>query len=228
MQGGRYPEAERLVREIVDIRRRVLGPDHPQTAYSMSSLARVLVYEKRYPEAEIFFREAAEVNNRVLGSDHPQTVQSMNNLALTLIEEHRYNDAEIQLRKVVDIERRVSDKLLPANVVPSTLTGLGTALMREGRYTEAERWMREAIEKSVRLRGSESPDAAEAVYGLACIEALSGRPDPALSDLNHAVEHGLATGLLLQIATDPDLKSLHGDPRFNQLVALAKAHASKP
>ncbi len=227
MQGGRYPEAEKLVREILDIRRRVLGNDHPQTAYSMSSLARVLVYEKRYPEAEIFFREAAEVNNRVLGSDHPQTVQSMNNLAFTLMEEHRYNDAEIQLRKVVDIERRVSDKLLPANVVPSTLTGLGTALMREGRYTEAERWMREAIEKAVHTLGPESPDAAEAVYGLACIEALTGKPDAALGDLKHAIEHGLRTQNLLNMATDPDLKSLHGDPRFNQLVALAKAPSSK-
>jgi eukaryotic-like serine/threonine-protein kinase len=226
---GRYPEAERLVREIVNIRRRVLGNDHPQTAYSMSSLALTIVYQGpgRYPEAEKLFREAAEVNNRVLGGDHPQTVQSMNNLAFTLMEEHRYRDAEILLRKVVDVEGRVSGKPLPPDVVPSTLTGLGMTLAHEGHYAEAEKWMREGIEKAVHNLGPESPDTAEAVYGLACTEALSGRPNAALSDLNHAVEHGLAAGVLLKIATDPDLKSLHGDPRFTQLVAQAKERAAK-
>jgi Tetratricopeptide repeat len=56
-------------------------------------------------------------------------------------------------------------------------------VMREGRYAEAEKWTREGIEKSVRLLGPESPNTAMAVYNLACIEALSGRPDAALSHL---------------------------------------------
>lgn len=223
----RYPEAERLGREILDIRRRVLGNDHPVTAYSMHSLALTLIYQGRYPEAEKLYREAVDINSRVLGDDHPQTVQSMNNLAMTLMKERRYSDAEILLRKTIDVEGRVSDKLLPANVVPSTLTSLGTTLMRQGHYAEAERWMREAIEKAVRLQGPESLDAAEAAYGLAAIEALSGRPQAALGDLKHAVEHGLPARELLGMATDPDLKSLHGDSRFTQLVALANARAAK-
>jgi tetratricopeptide (TPR) repeat protein len=193
----------------------------------MGALALTLAYQGRYTEAEKLYREAADINSRVLGNDHPQTVQSMNNLAYTLMKEGRYSDAEILLRETIDIEGRVSDKLLPAGVVPSTLTGLGWTLAREGHYAEAERWTREGIEKAVRLLGPESPDAAEAVYGLACIEAHTGRPDAALSDLKHAVEHGLRTNTLLGMATDPDLKSLQGDARFKQLVALAKERAAK-
>ncbi len=67
---------------------------------------------------------------------------------------------------------------------------------------------------------------AEAVYNLACIEALSGRPDAALSDLNRAVEHGLSTNVVLVMATDPDLKSLGTDPRFKAIVADAKRRAA--
>jgi hypothetical protein len=37
-----------------------------------------------------------------------------------------------------------------------------------------------------------------------------------------AVDHGLAPQYDLAIETDPDLKLLHGDPRFNQLVAHAR------
>ena len=36
---GRYAEAEKLHRETLDIRRRVLGPEHPDTLMSMNNLA---------------------------------------------------------------------------------------------------------------------------------------------------------------------------------------------
>jgi hypothetical protein len=44
----------------------------------------------------------------------------------------------------------------------------------------------------------------------------------ALSLLREAVAHGQG----LQLETDPDLKSLHSDPRFNALVAKAKEQAA--
>jgi non-specific serine/threonine protein kinase/serine/threonine-protein kinase len=226
-QEGRYPEAEKLLREVLDIRRRVLGNDHPGTAGAIGALALTMVRQGRYAEAEKLYREAVDIESRVLGDDHPSTVQAMNNLAFTLEREGRYRDSEILLRKVIDVEGRVSDKLLPADVVPATLTGLGWALTREGHYAEAEKWMREAIEKSAHAQGPENPDTAEASYGLACIEALSGKPDAALGDLKHAVEHGLRKSQLLGMATDPDLKSLYGDARFKQLVAQAKEQAAK-
>jgi hypothetical protein len=49
---GRYAEAEKLDRETLDIRRRVLGPEHPVTLTSMNNLAIVLADEGRYAEAE--------------------------------------------------------------------------------------------------------------------------------------------------------------------------------
>jgi len=224
---GRYPEAEKLLREILDIQRRVLGNDHPATAGAMSGLALTLAHEGRYPEAERLFRESADIDSRILGNDHPQTVQSTHNLAFTLMKEGRYKDAEIVLRKLVDIELRVSDKLLPAYVVPSTLSDLGVTLAHQGHYAEAEKWVREAVEKAIHAQGQESPEAADAVYQLACVEALSGRRDAALKDLSRAVERGLPKDTLLSMATDPDLNPLHGDPRFQQLVAQAKERAAK-
>ena len=146
----------------------------------------------------------------------------MRHLALTLTEEGRYSDAEIVWRKIIDIQGRGSGKELPA-----ILTNLGVALIREGRYAEAERWMQDAIEKAVRISGPESADTALAVYNLACLEALTRRPDAALSHLSHAVEHGLPTNDLLGMATDPDLKSLHGDSRFKELLAQAKEQSAK-
>lgn len=226
---GRYPEAERLLRETLDIRRRVLGNEHPATASAMSELAFTLVRQGRgrHGEAEKLLREAIDIQTRILGNDHPGTVQSMQGLAFMLMQEGRYSDAEILLRKLIDLEGRVSDKVLPASLIQSILNSLGYTLAHEGHYAEAEKWMREAIEKAVQDLGPESPETAGAVYNLACIEALAGKPDAAFTHLNHAVEHGLRTNTLLGMATDPDLKSLHGDSRFTQLVALAKERTAK-
>lgn len=219
---GRYSDAEKLLRETLDIQSRVLGNDHPQTVQSMSDLASTLVRQGRYPDAEKLLREAIAIQSRVLGNDHPQTLQSMNFLAITLMQQGRNNDAEILLRKIIDIHGRVSGQELP-----ETLINLGVTLIREGRYDEAEKWTRQGIDRAVRVLGSESPHTALAVYNLACIEALTGRPDIALSHLNQAVEHGLSAHYLLNLATDPDLKSLNGDSRFRQVVTLAKAQAAK-
>jgi hypothetical protein len=44
--------------------------------------------------------------------------------------------------------------------------------------------------------------------------AVQGNWDEALSKLREAVDQGLRPMDDLHIETDPDLKSLHGDPRF--------------
>jgi tetratricopeptide (TPR) repeat protein len=219
---GRYPEAEQLFREALDIRRRVLGNDHPATAGSMSNLAITLAREGRYPEAEQLFREALDMQTRILGDDHLQTVHSRQSLAGTLMREGRYGDAEIVLRKILDVQDHVSGKDLA-----DVFDRLGTCLAHQGQFAEAEKWMREAIDKAVLVLGPESREAAGTEYNLACVEARTGRPSAALSHLNHAVEHGLDSGALSHMAADPDLKSLHGNPRFKQLVAQAQERAVK-
>jgi hypothetical protein len=40
------------------------------------------------------------------------------------------------------------------------------------------------------------------------------------------MQHGLSPAQALGIETDPDLKSLHGDARFEAIIADAKQHAA--
>jgi hypothetical protein len=57
-------------------------------------------------------------------------------------------------------------------------------------------------------------------YGLACLAAKSHRYEDAIRDLDRSVEEGFR--LPEWIAADDNLKSLHGDPRFDALVAKAR------
>ncbi len=51
-QEGKYGESEKLLRETLDLQKRVLGPDHVETLQSMSDLGWTLGEEGRYAEAE--------------------------------------------------------------------------------------------------------------------------------------------------------------------------------
>ena len=66
---------------------------------------------------------------------------------------------------------------------------------------------------------------AVSTYNLACVAAHEGKRDEAFSLLREAIDHGLPPSLGLGIENDSDLQSLHGDPRFDAVVAHAKERA---
>ncbi|MGA8103315.1 MAG: tetratricopeptide repeat protein, partial [Candidatus Acidiferrales bacterium] len=221
---GHYVEAEKMYRETLDIRRRVLGPEHPDTLKSMNNLANVLNDEGHSAEAEKLDRETLDIQRRVLGPEHPDTLKSMNNLANALAAEGHTAEAEKLDRETLDIKRRV---LGPEH--PDTLTsmdGLAAVLTDEGHTAEAEKLDRETLDIKRRVLGPEHPETAVSTYNLGCVAAHRGQSDQALSLLREAVDHGLPPFADLGIDKDPDLKSLHGDPRFDALVAHAKERAA--
>src|SRR5947208_5561387 len=61
---------------------------------------------------------------------------------------------------------------------------------------------------------------------LACVAAHEGKRDEAFSLLREAIDHGIPPSLDLGIENDSDLQSLHGDPRFDAIVAHAKERAA--
>jgi len=220
----RYAEAEKLDREAVDLDRRVFGPENSDTILSMGNLAIALYEEGRYAEAEKLDRELVEFERRVLGPEHPDTLMPMNDLAAVLNAEGRYAEVEKLQRETLEIRRRVLGPEHPETLQSINL--LANALAGEGRYDEAEKLHREILDIQRRALGPEHPDTASSKYNVGCMLARKGNRDAAFSFLREAVDHGLSPVADLGIEKDPDLKSLHGDPRFAALVAHAKERAA--
>jgi len=218
------PEAEKLFRETLDIKRRVLGPEHPDTLLAMSNLAYVLGDKGRYAEAEKLHRETVDLRRGVLGPEHPDTLKSMTNLAIVLSREGRNAEAEKLEREELDISRRVLGPEHKGTL--TSMDNLAVVLSREGRNAEAEKLEREALDISRRVLGAEHPQTAASIYNLGVIAANKGNRTEALSLLHQALDHGLLLIRALGMENDPDLKSLHGDPRFDALVVYAKQRAA--
>jgi tetratricopeptide (TPR) repeat protein len=97
----------RPVGEALDIKRRILGPEHPVTLLSMGNLASTLERMGQYPEAEKLFRQTLDIRRRVLGPEHPDTLLSMNDLRGILGKEGQFEVGEKLLRQTIEIQRRV-------------------------------------------------------------------------------------------------------------------------
>jgi non-specific serine/threonine protein kinase/serine/threonine-protein kinase len=216
---GKYSEAEKLERETLEIQRRVLGPDHPTTLSEMDFLATTLEEEGRLPEAEKVAREELADHRRVSGLDSTDTSFSMTTLASILAKEEKFGEAEKIERASLDIDRRILGPDIPDTL--ESQESLAIDLCYERRYTEAESLFRDAIQRAG--KANLAPATSEAWYNFAVGTAVAGRRKEALEYLGRAID-------IMPIeadaaASDPDLKSLHGDPRFEALIAKARQPA---
>jgi tetratricopeptide (TPR) repeat protein len=72
--------AEPLYLEALDLRKRLLGDNHPDVATSLNNLAGLYESQGRYTEAEPLYLEALDLRKRLLGENHPNTKTCRNNL----------------------------------------------------------------------------------------------------------------------------------------------------
>ena len=70
---SRFAEAEAEYRKLLDLERRNLGADHPDTLATMHNLANMYSGQGNYEEAEKLYRETLQIQQRILGPDHPDT-----------------------------------------------------------------------------------------------------------------------------------------------------------
>jgi non-specific serine/threonine protein kinase/serine/threonine-protein kinase len=170
---GLFAVSESLLQRAYDTRRRVLGPENPDTLNSMIALAWTLRHEGRYADAEKLQRETLEIRTRVLGPEHPETIASMGNLAVTLDDEGHYADAEKLQRQVLDFRRRILGLKNPDTVF--SMNNLALDLQMEGRYPEAEKLDRDAIEIRRDILGPDHPDVLRTMHNLANVLYREGR-----------------------------------------------------
>jgi eukaryotic-like serine/threonine-protein kinase len=202
---GKLTEAETIIRETLEKRRRVLGEEHRDTLASINDVGRVLEAQHRRAEAEPYYREALEKRRRVLGEDDPDTLASTSNLG-NLLELLGYSDDKGQIRAEGErylreaMERR--ERVLGADH-PDTLASIGRIgdVFRaqaerntderdqvDPKLVEAERYYREALEKSRRVLGEDHPRTFEFLSKLGNVLVDMNKPTEAEACFREAME----------------------------------------
>jgi len=170
---GLYPEAAKQFERALDLRRRVLGPRHPDTLLSMTNLANVYEDDGKYPQAEALHNQALQIQRSSLGPEHRDTLNSMDNLAIDYESEGKYAQAEALQKQTLEIERR---RLGPEhNDTLMSMSNLALVYADESKYAQAEALHKQALEIRRRRLGPEHPDTLVSMTNLANVYEEEGK-----------------------------------------------------
>ncbi|MDX1567095.1 MAG: tetratricopeptide repeat protein, partial [Longimicrobiales bacterium] len=182
----RLDEAEPVLLEALEIRRRLYGARHPEVAPTLNHLANVRLRAGDYEEAEALYRELLSWSSDVLGEEHPMITAWENNLSAALRGMGRYEEAaEIQVRV---LERRRATYGEEHGAVASALNNLANLYADLGRLQEANTALEEALAINRAVFGDEHPAVATNLNNLATMAWRRGDFQEALRIQQEALE----------------------------------------
>ncbi len=218
---GHISEAEKEYRSLVEISRRVVGPENTNTLSAMENLATALLQQDRFSEAEQQYRDVLAIDRKIFGSEHPDLAITLANLGTTLDYEGKLVDADTNLREALAM-----DQHLLGSDNPSTLSireSLAVVNSQMGHYADAKEQFL-AIIRAHEKTGQPGV-LANAWYMFACAAAVANHKDEAIEYLSKAVDLDLPSA---QLTNEPHFDSLHGDPRYEAVIARGIAPVATP
>ena len=150
---GDYKAAEPYYKKALEIRKKVLGEEHPDYAMSIDNLG-ILYYEMAdYEAAEPYFKQALEVYKKALGEEHPDYANSLNNLGLLYYEIGDYKAAEPYYRQASAIQKKVLGE--EHSDYAMSLDNLGILYYKMGDYEAAKPYYQQALDVYKKALGEE-------------------------------------------------------------------------
>jgi serine/threonine-protein kinase len=148
-KAGEVDLAEPLYRQAIDVGSRVDPRYRIYLAQAQFFLGSLLIKKAAYPEAELLLEQSETTYHDVLAGDMNYSSGTVKaNLGLLYFLKGNYAKAEEEDRKALEILRKT---LGESPLTISTEATLGLALTRNGKATEGEPYLREALEKRKKL-----------------------------------------------------------------------------
>ncbi|MGB6298160.1 MAG: CHAT domain-containing tetratricopeptide repeat protein [Rivularia sp. (in: cyanobacteria)] len=183
---GNYPEAQPLLIESTEMRKRLLGENHPDVAQSLNNLAAFYVIQGNYSEAEDYFFQALDLWKIHLGEEDEEIATILNNIAEVYREQGRYAESEKMHIKALNMRQSLFGE--KHSDVAQSLDNLATIYENQARYQDAEKIHLQALAMRKKLLGEEHWNVAASLNNLAALYNSQGRFTEAENYYNQAFE----------------------------------------
>lgn len=187
---GRHDEAVEFLTKARDTRRRLLGPDNPDTLTTADQLGTAYIEAGRVEAAIPLLEEVVQRRRKTLVAKHPDTLASINNLAMAYLEAG-HPDRALPLMK----EALEGRKTVLSNDDAATLTSMGNlALIYQalGEYDQVLPLMKETFDRMATKLDRDHPDMLTSLNNLAMAYRGTGQIDEALRLLEECVQRNKA------------------------------------
>jgi CHAT domain-containing protein/Flp pilus assembly protein TadD len=172
-RAGKYAEAVPIAQQLLGLREKMLGPEHPDVAQALNNLALLFKSRGRYAEAEQFYNRTVSTLEKMFGANHPDVCIALNNLAVLYEEIGRYGEAEPILKRVLALRENA---LGPDHVdVAGSLNNLAELYHSTGRIDEAEPLFTRSLAVREKAFGPDHMDVGTSLNSLAALYEAQGR-----------------------------------------------------
>ena len=131
MMQNRYPAAEELCKQALEIREKTLETEHPNIAAHLDNLAEFYMAQLFFPgeitrgrlllgnkeslqaveemcdKIEPLYKRSLEIRKKAMGSEHPDTVESYIRLGRICRMHKKYDEAERLFNRALEIRRKL-------------------------------------------------------------------------------------------------------------------------
>jgi hypothetical protein len=87
--------------KTLDVKRRVLGEEHPDTLITIADVADLWQDQGKYGQAEGLYARVLTVRRRVLGTQHPDTIAALASLGGLQLRQRHFDEAEPFIRQAL-------------------------------------------------------------------------------------------------------------------------------
>ncbi len=184
---GDYDKAETIYKRALLLRESRLGPDHPDIASPLNSLALLYYSKEDYANAELLYSRVLTILKKNLNPDNSEIAQSLNNLAAIYYIKEYYDKAEGLLQESLRIREKLAlpdkDKAIPRRNIKNLaipLNNLALLYLTKGDTTQAIAFQSRANEIVDRFLFRESSHASENEK-ISVLNRLSAETDRTIS-----------------------------------------------
>lgn len=167
-RSGKFDEAAQLLREAVDISRKIDGEGSPNYAIDLQNLGGALINLGNLNAAEETERRSLQVRRAITGEDHPDIAYTLNLLGVILLEKGEWAQAEAPLMEALTVRQKLLGEQHP--LYAGSLSNLARVMQAEGGYEAARRMFQKALQILQDAGKSESWSSARILSYLGLLE----------------------------------------------------------
>jgi class 3 adenylate cyclase/tetratricopeptide (TPR) repeat protein len=162
---GDYHASEHLHARALAIRKKVLGPDHPDVSDSLINLGIAVAEQGRHDESVQLFERALTIREKAFGPDSTAVAGALLNLAHGYAERGRFTESEVLNKRALAIFEGTRGPEHPDTAF--AIGNIAHGFMERGRYADAEPLLERALAIREKVLTADHPDVSVSLNNLA-------------------------------------------------------------
>ena len=161
---GKYEDTKKYWLLCLEIRKKVLGEEHPDYARSLNGVGILYYLMGDYKLAEQYYKQSLAFMKKAFGEEHPDYAKGLNNLGTLYWQMGDYKSAEPYYKQALAFRKSVSGESHPDYA--QSLSNLGNLYADMGDYKSAEPYFKQALVIYNNVLGETHQDHAKCLNNL--------------------------------------------------------------